>query len=60
MVDQKGKVAAKGGDLSRYGLSGLREDEGLTEQAYFLEGLLPLNSTSVVVLSEVETEEVDQ
>jgi len=35
----------------------LREDEGLTEQAYFLEGLLPLNSTTVEVLSQVETGE---
>ena len=52
--DPQGKVAAKGGDLSRYGLDNLREGESVTEQAYFLEGYLPLDSP-MSLLSQVET-----
>jgi two-component system cell cycle sensor histidine kinase/response regulator CckA len=52
--DPEGKVAAKGGDLSRYGLDNLREGDDVTEQAYFLEGYLPLDSP-ISLLSQVET-----
>lgn len=52
--DPEGRVAAKGGDLSRYGLDNLREGESVTEQAYFLEGYLPLDSP-ISLLSQVET-----
>ena len=54
VCNQEGRAVVKGGDLSRYGLENLREDEGVTEQAYFLEGLLPLDN-SPSVLSQVET-----
>ncbi len=52
--DPEKNLIAKGGDLSRYGLENLREGDGVTEEAYFLEGLVPLNG-SRSVLSQVET-----
>ena len=47
-------MVADGGDLSRYGLADLREGDIAVQQAYFLEGLLPLGDSSSV-LSSVET-----
>jgi two-component system, cell cycle sensor histidine kinase and response regulator CckA len=54
VTDSKARVLSLGGDLRCYGLDGLRTGEGATEQAEFLEGLLPLDCPASV-LSRVET-----
>ena len=54
MVSHQGLVVSKGGNLSRYGLEDLHEGAPVTEHAYFLEGILPLDEP-VLDLSRVET-----
>jgi signal transduction histidine kinase/CheY-like chemotaxis protein len=54
VVSGDGRVSAMGGDLSRYGLENLRPGDDITEQAYFLEGLLPLDGPGFE-LSGIET-----
>jgi two-component system cell cycle sensor histidine kinase/response regulator CckA len=54
VCDPERRLIARGGDLSRYGLQNLREEEAVTDHAYFLEGLVPLNG-SKAVLSQIET-----
>ena len=56
VTDPQVRVLSAGGDLARYGLGGLREGDMAPQQAYFLEGLLPLNA-SISVLSRVEAGE---
>src|SRR5215467_71606 len=41
-VDAKLILTGAGGQLDAFGLAGLRLGEPVTEQAFFLEGLLPL------------------
>ena len=53
-TDPAGRVISRGGDLSRYGLRKLRKGDLASEKAYFLEGLLPLDSRNSM-LSRVET-----
>jgi signal transduction histidine kinase/ActR/RegA family two-component response regulator len=53
VTDREGRVVSKGGDLRRYDLEDLHEGDRATEKAYFLEGLLPLDS-SRSALSRVE------
>lgn len=53
VANEEGRVVSKGGDLPRYGLENLSEGEVATERAYFLEGLLPLDSSGAT-LSRVE------
>jgi signal transduction histidine kinase/ActR/RegA family two-component response regulator len=54
ITSRAGRVVAKGGDLARYGIENVHEGDSVTELAYFLEGLLPLDG-SVSHLSRVET-----
>ncbi len=54
LTDAGGRVVSQGGDLSRYGLGRLRVGDIASEQAYFLEGLLPINGEASV-LCRVET-----
>src|SRR6185312_10264092 len=42
-------LIAAGGDLANYGLEMLRPGQPVLEQAYFLEGLLPLAETPYVM-----------
>ena len=53
VADRAGRVVECGGDLDRYGLEQLRPGEAATERAYFLEGLLPLDSEGMI-LSRVQ------
>src|SRR5215467_9249318 len=53
VTDSHLQVLSTGGDLVRYGLDGMREGVAAPQQAYFLEGLLPLD-TSNYVLSSVQ------
>lgn len=53
IADRQGRLVSTWGDLSHYGLSDLRLGESTAEQAYFLEGLLPIDGGSV--LCRVET-----
>jgi signal transduction histidine kinase len=53
MADRAGTVIQCGGDLGRYGLDQLHPGDVATEVAYFLEGLLPVDSA--MVLSRVQT-----
>src|SRR5262249_29958116 len=53
VTDPHARVLSAGGDLVRYGLASLREGEAAPRPAYFLEGLLPLD-TSASVLSRVQ------
>src|SRR6516165_3991318 len=50
-VDSRLNLADAGGHLEAYGLAGLRLGEPATEQAFFLEGLLPPVETPCVVPS---------
>lgn len=54
LTNRDGRIVGKGGDLARYGLENVTEGESVMHQAYFLEGLLPLEGSNFV-LSQVET-----
>jgi two-component system, cell cycle sensor histidine kinase and response regulator CckA len=43
LSDWNGALLSQGGDLCRYGLDHLRKGDRVVEQAYFLEGLLPMD-----------------
>ncbi|MDZ7962523.1 MAG: hypothetical protein RMY34_32440 [Aulosira sp. DedQUE10] len=43
LVKKDGCLSAWGGNLAAYGVSNLQKGEHITEQAFFLEGLLPLD-----------------
>ena len=50
-IDGRLILAAAGGELDRYGLADLRTGEPAVEQAFFLEGLIPLVETPYYVPS---------
>jgi len=50
-IDAEMTLAAAGGELERYGLAELRTSEPAVEQAFFLEGLVPLLETPYFVPS---------
>jgi two-component system, cell cycle sensor histidine kinase and response regulator CckA len=54
VTDPQVRLVSTGGDLARFGLGDLRKGESPLEQAYFLEGLLPLDG-SISTLCRVET-----
>jgi signal transduction histidine kinase/CheY-like chemotaxis protein len=54
VTDPQVRLVSTGGDLARFGLGDLREGESPLRQAYFLEGLLPIDG-SHSVLCRVET-----
>src|SRR5215469_3155322 len=54
ITDPRVQLVSAGGDLARYGLGDLREGQSALQQAYFLEGLLPIDE-SISVLFRVET-----
>src|SRR5262245_49633503 len=54
ITDPQARVISTGGDLAHYGLGDLRHGESALQQAYFLEGLLPIDG-SISVLCRVET-----
>src|SRR5262245_36805512 len=54
-LDEAGRVLVWGGSLELYGLSDLKIGEPIGRQAFFLEGLLPLNGPELV-LPRVKTE----
>ena len=54
VTDPQGRLVLTGGNLARFGLSDLRKGEPPFRQAYFLEGLLPIDG-SLSVLCRVET-----
>jgi len=43
LVKKDGCLSAWGGKLTAYGVTNLQEGENITEQVFFLEGLLPLD-----------------
>lgn len=47
LVDKNGSLLAWGGKLTEYGINHLCKGEQIGEQIYFLEGLLPLDDTSL-------------
>ncbi|PHJ65956.1 hypothetical protein VF14_05705 [Nostoc linckia z18] len=47
LVNKDGSLLDWGGKLAKYGIINLTKGENITEQVYFLEGLLPLNETSL-------------
>ncbi|MBC1241418.1 hypothetical protein [Nostoc sp. 2RC] len=47
LVNKDGSLLDWGGKLAKYGITNLTKGENITEQVYFLEGLLPLNETSL-------------
>jgi serine phosphatase RsbU (regulator of sigma subunit) len=50
-IDSELTLIGAGGQLDRYGLAEMRPGEPVLEQAFFLEGLLPLEETPYVVPS---------
>jgi len=54
ITDHELRLVSCGGDLGHFGLAGLRCGECPLEQAYFLEGLLPIDG-SLYSLSRIET-----
>jgi hypothetical protein len=54
VTDPQVRLVSVGGDLARFGLGDLRLGESPLQQAYFLEGLLPIDG-SISVLCRVET-----
>src|SRR5262245_56027595 len=54
VTDPQARLLLRWGDLARYGLDGLGAGESVLQQAYFLEGLLPVDG-SVSILWRVET-----
>ena len=54
VTDPEVRLVSAGGDLGRFGLGDVRRGESLLQQAYFLEGLLPIDG-SHSVLCRVET-----
>jgi hypothetical protein len=47
LVKKDGCLAAWGGKLTKYGVTDLKVGENITEQVFFLEGLLPLEDFPV-------------
>ncbi|MEH1968342.1 MULTISPECIES: hypothetical protein [unclassified Nostoc] len=47
LVNKNGSLLAWGGKLAEYGITNLRKGENAKEQVFFLEGLLPLDHTSL-------------
>ncbi|BAY74808.1 hypothetical protein NIES25_12240 [Nostoc linckia NIES-25] len=47
LVNKDGSLLDWGGKLAEYGITNLTKGENIKEQVYFLEGLLPLDDTSV-------------
>jgi PAS domain S-box-containing protein len=45
LVQKDGRLSEWGGDLASYGMEGLRKDQPVGEQVFFLEGMLPLDSS---------------
>jgi signal transduction histidine kinase/ActR/RegA family two-component response regulator len=54
LTDSNSRVLSIGGDLVRYGLADLRQGDTAPQKAYFLEGLLPLDTPNSI-LCNVET-----
>src|SRR5262245_35167150 len=54
-LDESGRLLNWGGSLEVYGLSGLKGGEPIGKQAFFLEGLLPLTGSELVLL-RIKTE----
>lgn len=55
LVGGDGRLSEWGGDLAAYGIEGLRKDHPVGEQVFFLEGMLPLD-TSPMFLPYVKTD----
>ncbi|ODH01552.1 hypothetical protein A4S05_03045 [Nostoc sp. KVJ20] len=55
LVNKDGSLLSWGGKLAEYGITNLRKGENAKEQVIFLEGLLPLDNTSLF-LPFVQTE----
>lgn len=55
LVNKDGSLLSWGGKLAEYGITNLRKGENAKEQVVFLEGLLPLDNTSLF-LPFVQTE----
>ena len=55
LVKKDGRLSKWGGNLSAYGFTELQQGEYVGEQVFFLEGLLPLQS-SPIFLSCIKTE----
>jgi hypothetical protein len=47
LVKQDGSLLTWGGKLSRYGITNLCQGEQISKQVFFLEGLLPLDNSSL-------------
>jgi len=47
LVNKDGSLLDWGGKLTEYGITNLTKGENIKEQVYFLEGLLPLDDTSL-------------
>lgn len=56
LVQNDGVLKAWGGMLTAYGIDNLEPDKPIGEQVYFLEGMIPL-STSPLLLPHLQTEE---
>src|SRR5215469_18433625 len=54
VTDPQARLLSTGGDLVRFGLGALRTGESPLREAYFLEGLLPIDG-SLSTLYRVET-----
>jgi PAS domain S-box-containing protein len=55
LVANDGRLSEWGGDLAAYGIEDLRRDQPVGEQVFFLEGMLPLD-TSPMFLPYVKTD----
>src|SRR5215210_2949379 len=55
LVANDGRLSEWGGDLAAYGIEGLRKDQAVGEQVFFLEGMPPLD-TSPMFLPYVKTD----
>lgn len=55
LVQKDGRLADWGGDLAAYGIKDLQKDERVGEQVFFLEGMLPID-TSPTFLPYVKTD----
>src|ERR1051325_6343105 len=55
LVNKNGSLSEWGGDLAAYGMEDLRKDQPVGEQVFFLEGMLPLD-TSPLFLPYMKTD----
>ncbi|QLE54579.1 hypothetical protein [Nostoc sp. TCL26-01] len=47
LVKKDGSLSVWGGNLAKYGVTNLRQGENISQQVFFLEGLLPLDDIPV-------------